>query len=99
MIRLEARQAGAEAAAGAPASAGGVQLVPLTALSMNGDGKLIVLCQNAELGIELEKDPAFAAAIKQKAQFEKLGFRIVCQGATPFPGERMRYELLAVKVG
>lgn len=99
MIRLEARQAGAEAAAALPPAAGGLQLVPVTALSLNGDGKLVVLCQNAELATELEKDPAFGAALKSKAQFEKLGFRLVCQGAATFPGERVRYDLVAVKLG
>lgn len=100
MIRLEARQAGAEAAAAAPHPvAGAVQLVSLTALTLNGDGKLVVLCQNAELASELEKDPAFTAALKQKIQYEKLGYRLVLQGSTPFPGERVRYDLLAVKLG
>ncbi len=99
MIRLEARQAGAEAAAAAPTLPGAVQVVALTALSLNGDGKLVVLCQNAELASELEKDPAFAAALKSKSQYEKLGYRVVLQSSTPFPGERVRYDLLAVKLG
>lgn len=95
MIRLEARQAVAEAAP--VAAAGQWQVVPVLAVD-GTEGKPLVLCSNAELAAGLEKDPAFASALKSKGQFDSAGFRLVFRNATPYQPARVLYEYLAIKL-
>lgn len=93
MIRLEARQAAAEAAVPA-AVPGMMQLLP--SLFLVSDGKATVLCPNAELTAELEKDAGLAEQVRQKSQFERAGWRFVFRGSTAY-GPRTLYDFTAVK--
>ena len=93
MIRLEARQAVAEAAAPAP-SAVGLQL--LSALFIVSDGKTLALCADPILGAALEKDAELPALVRQRGQFERAGWRFVFRGATAY-GARTLYDYTAVK--
>jgi nitrogen PTS system EIIA component len=94
MIRLEARQAVAEAAGPAPAAGGPLQL--MTALFVVADGKTLALCPSAELSAELEKDAELAAALALRGQFERGGWRFVFRAATVY-GARVLYDYAAVK--
>lgn len=96
MIRLEERQAVAEAAvpAGAAAPAGPLQL--LATLFVVGDGKTLALCPNADLGAELEKDAELPELLLRRGQFERGGWRFVYRTATAF-GARTLYDYVAVK--
>jgi mannitol/fructose-specific phosphotransferase system IIA component (Ntr-type) len=96
MIRLEARQASAEAPAPV---AGGVQLVPV--LILVEDAKHTILCQNAELSAALEKESGNGAGeiLKQHGQFERAGYRLVFRNATTYDKGRTLYDYLAIKLG
>jgi mannitol/fructose-specific phosphotransferase system IIA component (Ntr-type) len=96
MIRLEARQAVAEAAVPAAAAdaPGGLQLVP--ALFLVEDGRMLALCADAALGDSLEKDAGLAALVRQKTQFERGGWRFVFRGVTAY-GARALYDYTAVR--
>jgi mannitol/fructose-specific phosphotransferase system IIA component (Ntr-type) len=97
MIRLESRQAAAEAAPSAP-TAGGIQVVPVLMLQMAGQ-KPIVLCPQPELVSALEKDERLGNLLQQNAQFDSGGYRLVFRSATPYPGARSLYDYCAVKLG
>jgi len=97
MIRLESRQAAAEAAPSAPA-AGGIQVVPVLMLQMAGQ-KPIVLCPQPELVSALEKDERLPNLLQQNAQFDSGGYRLVFRSATPYPDARSLYDYCAVKLG
>ena len=93
MIRLEERQAAVEAAA--PAVAPGLlQILP--SLFLVCDGKTTVLCPNADLTAELEKDAGLPDLLRQKGQFERAGWRFVFRGAAAY-GARTLFDFLAVK--
>jgi nitrogen PTS system EIIA component len=93
MVRLEARQAAAEAA---PLAAGSLQIA--TALFVQALGqKPLVLCQQADLAQALEKDEELPALLQQKAQFERAGYQLVFHAATQFQDARTLYEYWAVK--
>lgn len=94
MIRLEARQAVADAAPAAGAAPAALQLLP--ALFVVSDGRTLALCANPELSAELEKDAELAAVLRQKDQFERGGWRFVCRGATAY-GARTLYDYVGVK--
>ena len=95
MIRLEARQAVADAGA---AGAGAVPAVlqVLSALFVVSDGKTTTLCPNADLTDELDKDAELVALLRQKSPFERSGWRFVYREATVY-GARMLYDYVAVK--
>ena len=96
MIRLESRQAAAEAA---PAhDVGGIQIVPVFVLQLP-DQKPIVLSQQPELLSALEKDDRLGALVQQNAQFDAGGFRLVPRTATQYPNARSLHEYSAVKLG
>ncbi len=96
MIRLESRQAAAEAA---PArDVGGIQIVPVFVLQLP-DQKPIVLSQQPELLSALEKDDRLGALVQQNAQFDAGGFRLVPRSATQYPNARSLHEYSAVKLG
>jgi len=95
MIRLEARQAVAEAAAPSAAAAQApLQILP--ALFVLTDGKALALCANPDLAAELEKDAELPALLRQRGQFERAGWRFVFREATVF-GARTLYDFTAVK--
>lgn len=94
MIRLEARQAVAEA--GAPATGAPAPLQLLPALFVVADGKALALCANTDLSAELEKDPELPALLRQRGQFERAGWRFVFREATAY-GARTVYDFTAVK--
>lgn len=97
MIRLESRQAVAEAAPLAPA-AGAVQVMPVFFLQMP-EQKPIVLSQQAELVGALEKDEKLAALLQPRAQFDVGGYRLVFRSATSYENGRVLHEYWAVKLG
>ena len=92
MIRLEARQAVADAAAPAASTS----LLVVSALFVVSDEKLMTLCPNAELTSELEKDAELASLVRQKSPFERSGWRFVFRSATAY-GARTLYDYIAVK--
>jgi mannitol/fructose-specific phosphotransferase system IIA component (Ntr-type) len=97
MIRLEERQAVAEASApagAAPAPAGLLQVLPT--LFVVGDGRTLALCANAELSAELEKDADLPGTLLRRGQFERAGWRFVFRSATAY-GARTLYDFIAVK--
>jgi len=94
MIRLEARQAAlAEAAAGAAAPV----VHPLLILPQPNE-KYTVLCEDHELSALLENDATLANALRQRANFERGGFRLFFRGVQLYDPARPLYEYLAVKV-
>lgn len=95
MIRLEARQAVAEAAP-LPGLAPGstVQAVPVVLVTL--PDRAFALSPNAELVAALEKDGGLAQLAAARGQFEKLGYRLIFQSATAYEG-RALYEYVAVK--
>ena len=97
MIRLESKQAAAEASA-SPALAGALQIVSVLVLQVAGQ-KPIVLCQQPELAAALEKDERLSTLLPQSAQFDSGGFRLVPRSATQYPNARSLYEYSAVKLG
>ena len=94
MIRLEARQAVADAAPAAGAAPAALQL--LAAQFLVADGRTFALCASPELSAELEKDAELAAVLRQRGQFERSGWRFVFRDATAY-GERTLYDYTAVK--
>ncbi len=96
MIRLEERQAVAEAASpagGVPASGA---LLVLSTLFVVGDGRTVALCPNPELTAELEKDADLPELLMRRGQFERGGWRFVFRSVTAF-GARSLYDYLAVR--
>ena len=102
MIRLEARQAAAEAAAaGGPAGVlpPGAQLQLLSVLFLTtGEEKPVILCQNPELASGLESDPGVGALLKQHAQFDRNGWRLAFRTATAYESNRTLYDYLAIRL-
>lgn len=98
MIRLELRQAVAEAAPATAAAAGAIQIVRVLVLQIPGQ-KPVVLCQQPELAASLEKEERLGALLHQNAQFDSAGFRLVPQSATQYQNARALYEYAAVKLG
>jgi hypothetical protein len=92
MIRLEARQAAAEAA---PPPAGGLQIVNVLLLQQEGQ-RPVVLCQHPTLAAALEKDEGLGALVQQRAQFERAGYRLVFRSATQYEGGRTLNEYWAI---
>lgn len=95
MIRLEARQAVAEAS-GAPVATSAAPLQLLSALFVLSEGRTMALCSNAELAETLEKDAELPALVRAKAQFERAGWRFVFRQATAY-GPRALFDYTAIK--
>ncbi len=97
MIRLEARQAALgdtpELAAGAAAPS----IHSLLILPQPND-KFTVLCENHELSAVLENDTTLSVALKQRANFERGGFRLFFRGVQIYDPTRPLYEYIAVKL-
>lgn len=95
MIRLEARQAVAEAAAPAsPGAAAPLQLLP--ALFVVAEGRTLALCADPDLASALEKDPELPGLLRARGQFERAGWRFVYREATAY-GARTVYGYTGVK--
>jgi hypothetical protein len=97
MVRLEARQgaaaAAAEGIAGAPAN---LSLIPVTVITMAED-RHIVLCEDTELASSLEKKENLEVSIQQKGQFDQGAYRLVFRSSTSYPHGRILTEFLAIK--
>jgi mannitol/fructose-specific phosphotransferase system IIA component (Ntr-type) len=96
MIQLGARQAAVESAP-LTSAPGQLQIYPILALASR-DGKLMVLCQNADLAKNLEEDPALVSLLAQRNQFDRAGYRIVFRSETAYPADRTLYDYLAIKL-
>ena len=95
MIRLEARQAVAEASPlAAPAL---LQILPVLILA-TAEGKHIVLCQNPQLSAALEGENALGPVLRQRGQFDRAGFRLVFRSLASYEGGRILHDYLAVKL-
>jgi len=97
MIRLESRQAVAEAAPLAPA-AGTIQVAPVYVLQMP-EQKPLVLAQQPELAVALEKEERLTTLLQPRTQFDSAGYRLVFRNATPYQNGRVLHEYWAVKLG
>ncbi len=93
MIRLEERQAVAEA--GSPTATSGV-LQMASVMFLVSDGKALALCTLSDLAAELEKDADLAALLMRRGQFERGGWRFICRNTTSY-GARTLYDYVAVK--
>ena len=98
MIRLEARQAVAEAAPLAAPTAGLLQILPVLIIA-TAEGNNVVLCQNPQLLAALEGENALGPVLRQRGQFDRAGFRLVFRSFTAYEGGRTLYDYLAVKFG
>ena len=98
MIRLEARQAAAEAPpSGRAAVLGQIQAVPAWIVSL-GDSQNIVLCQNPQAVAALEKMEGLADKLRRQEQFDAADFKLVFQSSTQYGLGRTLYQYLAVKL-
>lgn len=97
MIRLEARQAVAEAAPLAVGTKSMLQIASVLILAL-GDAQNIVLSQNREAAAALEKMPDLRALLAQQAQFEAAGCKMVYQSSTQYDAGRTLYKYLAVRI-
>jgi len=99
MIRLEARQAAmaTEPVLSTGATPSPILLFPLLILPQPGD-KYTVLCENHELSGLLENDPTLAVSLKQRANFERAGFRLIFRGVQIYDPARPLYDYIAVKI-
>jgi len=97
MIRLEERQAVADASSSPSATSTAptvLQILPI--LFLVSDGKAQALCTNSELASNLENDSSLTDEVRQKHQFERSGWRFVFRTSTIY-GSRTMYEYIAVK--
>ncbi|MHB2025335.1 MAG: PTS sugar transporter subunit IIA [Elusimicrobiota bacterium] len=103
MIRLEARQA--QLAAEAPVQSASQTSIPappaseavsVLILSLP-DSRPVVLCQNAELALELEKDARLPEYVSRRAPLTAGGFRLIFRGASVYALNRAAVEYWAVK--
>lgn len=97
MIRLEARQAVAEAPPLAAPGKGPIQIVPVSVLAL-GEEKVVPLCQSPELAGALDQDATLGPLVRQQGQFDRAGYRLVFRAATRFELGRTLYEYLAIKL-
>lgn len=93
MIRLEARQA---LATGAEAPGPPIQVHPLLIVCPS-ENQRIALCENREVSILIEKDSSIAAFLRQRASFERGGFRFVYRSTVAYDPARPLHEYIAVR--
>ncbi len=98
MIRLEARTAALAEAPEVPIGGAAPAIHPLLILPQPND-KFTVLCENHELSSILENDATLPVSLKQHANFDRGGYRLVFRGVQIYDPARPLYEYLAVKVG
>ncbi len=98
MIRLEARQAAAQAPAVPPAELlSAVDLFPLSVIVVPGVPP-VVLSQDPGLTAGVEEARDLAARLAAKLPFEAGGWRVLIHAVTAFPPDRFRYDCLAVRL-
>jgi PTS system nitrogen regulatory IIA component len=101
MIRLEARQAALSEGAEVPAAGvvpAHVQIHPLLILPQPND-KFTVLCEDHELANHLENDPTLSVSLKQRANFERAGYRLIFRAVQIYDPARPLYDYIAVQLG
>jgi nitrogen PTS system EIIA component len=100
MIRLEARQAALDETPEAPAGSvpAPVLIFPLLILPQPND-KFTILCENHELSSLLENDATLGISLKQRANFERAGFRLIFRGVQIYDPARPLYDYIAIKAG
>jgi mannitol/fructose-specific phosphotransferase system IIA component (Ntr-type) len=98
MIRLEARQAAMAAVPEIAAAPAAYQIFPLLILPQPGD-KFTVLCENHDLSQLLENDTTLGASLKQRANFDRSGFKLIFRGVQIYDPARPLYDYIAVKPG
>lgn len=96
MIRLEARQAAADAAPVTDAGKPPIQVAGVLILSL-GEAQDIVLCQNRDLAAAVEKTPELRAQLRQQGQFDAAGYKLVHRSSTQYDGGRTLHDYLAIK--
>ncbi|MGQ9662068.1 MAG: PTS sugar transporter subunit IIA [Kiritimatiellia bacterium] len=95
MIRLEAKQA-ATAVTGPIALLTGLEIQPLTII-MGPNLRPLVLSQHRELMEQLEAMPTLATALSRDGSVDVRGWRVVIRSSTPYPGDRLALECLALR--
>ena len=97
MVRLEARQAAVTGAEVVP----GAAPIPLEILSVSiltmGENRHIVLCENTDLTLQLEKDLHLSEALNDPNQFVRAGYQFVLKRQTEFGNGRHLAEYLAIR--
>ncbi len=97
MIRLEARHAALGEAPEAPAGIAAPVIYPLLILPQPND-KFTVLCENHELSSILENDTTLSISLKQRANIERGGYRLIFRGVQIYDPARPLYDYIAVKI-
>jgi mannitol/fructose-specific phosphotransferase system IIA component (Ntr-type) len=96
MIRLEARQAAAEAVPAAGAVPGPIEMMRVSILQL-ADQRPIVLCQDADLVRVLEGDQRLGPYLQQRSQFEEGAWRLIFNSATAYGGTRTLFDYWALR--
>ncbi len=96
MIRLEARQAAADAVPAVGVGTPPVELTSVLILTL-GNAQDIVLCQKRDLASALEKSSDLRAQLRQHGQFEAAGYKLVHRASTQYDGGRTLHDYLAIK--
>ncbi|HLY09275.1 MAG TPA: PTS sugar transporter subunit IIA [Planctomycetota bacterium] len=102
MIHLEARQAQAGVAEalqvpGLPLTGVG-QMLPVMIVTLS-DTQRLVLCENRDLALAVEKDPTVGVLVKQGKTFDRAGYRFVYRHALLYDPTRPLQEYIAVRLG
>ncbi len=96
MIRLEAKQAAAQAPA--PELLSAVEILPLSVVIVPG-ARPVVLSQERALAESIEGSPELASHLAAKLPFEAAGFRVLIHSVTPYQPDRFLYGCVAVRMG
>jgi mannitol/fructose-specific phosphotransferase system IIA component (Ntr-type) len=96
MIRLEARQAATEIAPVAAPAAGDLKIESVLFVEQANQPPL-VLCNQVELAMALERLEGLRDLLQQRAQFECDGWRVVSRELTRYEGGRALHTCTAVK--
>ncbi len=95
MVRLEARQAAAEAAP--PEGLGmALDLMPVLILTM-GENRHIALTQDPQLTLALEKDLSLTEKLNTQSQFAQGGYELIFRRSTPYDQGRTLSEYIAIR--
>jgi PTS system nitrogen regulatory IIA component len=97
MIRLEARQAALAGAEGASGAIGSLQIFPVLFM-VQKDDHFMVICQNHDLGEQLEKDGTVGVLLKEHTPFDRAGYRFIYRGTQIYDPARPLHDYLAVKL-
>jgi PTS system nitrogen regulatory IIA component len=94
MIRLEAKQAAAQALPTELISS--MQLIPMSVVIVPG-GRPIVLSQDPALAAQIESAEDLPAHLAAKLPFDRSGYRILIHGVTAYQPDRFLYDCIAVR--